>query len=60
LKAAPTFRREFPLLSLSNPGRPDAVVDFLRRLPASDVFIWIGDYVPSPLGAGVMWPDEDV
>jgi len=33
--------------------RPDAVADFSRRLPASDVVVWTDGFVPSPLGAKV-------
>jgi len=36
--------------SHSDPSRPDATADFLRRLPASDEVVWTDGSV-SPLGA---------
>jgi len=38
--------------SRSDPGRPDAEADFLKRLPTSDVVVWTDGSVPSSLGAG--------
>jgi len=32
-------------------GRSYAATDFLRRLPTSNVVVWIDDSVPYPLGA---------
>jgi len=38
--------------SRSHPGRSDTAADFLQSFPTTDVIVWIGGSVPSPLSIG--------